>query len=50
MFGVYLSSFDCQPERDATHVKLIRSLGKSEPAFGPATVRIIRGDAVMAAQ
>ena len=49
MLGFDLSAFDCQPERDATHVKLIRSLSKSQPAFGPATIRIIRGDAVMAA-
>jgi hypothetical protein len=49
MLGSDLSSFDCQPEGDATHVKVIRSLGKSEPAFGPATVGVIWGDAVMAA-
>ena len=50
MLGFDLSSFNGQPERDAAHVQLMGSLGKSEPAFGPATVRIIRGDAVMAAQ
>jgi len=49
MLGLDLSSFDCQPKRDAAHLKLIRSLGQSEPAFGPATVGVVWGDAVMAA-
>jgi hypothetical protein len=32
MLGVDFASFDCQPERDAAHVEMIRSLGKGEPA------------------
>jgi hypothetical protein len=34
MLGVDFASFDCQPERDAAHVEMIRSLGKGEPALG----------------
>jgi hypothetical protein len=37
MLGFDFSSFDCQTKRDATYLELIRSLGKREPAFGPAT-------------
>ena len=38
MLGVDFASFDCQPERDAAHVEMIRSLGKGEPALGAPTV------------
>jgi hypothetical protein len=49
MLGFDFTSLDCQPKRNAAHVEMIRSLGKSEPAFGCATVGAIRGNAVMAA-
>src|SRR5215469_17389030 len=50
MLGFDLSSFDGQPQSDAAHLQLMRSFGKSEPAFGFATVVAIGGYAVMTAQ
>src|SRR6516162_146264 len=50
MLGFNISSFDGQPERDAAYVELLCSLGKSEPAFGSATLGAIGRDAVMATE
>ena len=44
-----LSSLDCQSERDATDLEMIRGLSKCEPAFGFTTLGAIGGNAVMAA-
>jgi hypothetical protein len=49
MLGFDLSSFDCQPERNAADVEMTRSFGESEPTLGVLPVGAIRGDAVMAA-
>jgi hypothetical protein len=49
VLSFYLSSLDCQPERDATYLEMIRGLRKGEPAFGSATLGAIGGNAVMAA-
>ena len=44
-----LSSLNCQPERDATYLEMIRGLSKCEPAFGSATLGTVGRNAVMAA-
>ena len=44
-----LSSLDCQPQRDATYLKMIRGLSKCEPTFDSTTLRAIGRNAVMAA-
>ena len=49
MLGFNFSAFDCQAERDAAHLQLIRGLGQSEPTFGFATFRAVAGDVVVAA-
>ena len=44
-----LSSLDCQPQRDATDLEMIRGLSKCEPTFGFRMLGAIGGNAVMAA-
>jgi len=44
-----LSSFDCQSQRDATYLKMIRGLSECEPTFDSTTLRAIGRNAVMAA-
>jgi hypothetical protein len=49
VLSVDLSSLDCQPERDATYLKMIRGLSKCEPTFDSTTLRAVGRNAVMAA-
>ena len=49
VFSFDLSSLDCQPQRDATYLKMIRCLSKCEPTFDSTTLCTIGRNAVMAA-